>query len=116
VPKPWKKDRVVVPVVVEVDKGDAQIFAHEMSGLAPSVDLHAMDREDAGRALDQFIHHHILHRTPVVKIIHGRGTGVLREMTHNYLRASDLVSFFRDAHHVGETGGVTYVVLEITES
>ncbi len=86
------------------------VLAAELGG-APSVDLHGMDRDDAIRTLDAEISHHAAIGTEVIEIIHGRGTGALRDAVRNHLKSNKLVAYFRDADHPGKQGGVTYAAL-----
>ena len=52
-------------------------------------------------------------RLPSVVIIHGKGTGVLRQAVHTYLKGAPHVKSFRlGAYGEGETG-VTIVQLSI---
>lgn len=86
------------------------IFAAEI-GDPPKTDLHALDVHEALRTVDQFINHEFLEGSDVIKIIHGRGTGKLREAIHAFLTNHELVAYFRDANVPGQIGGSTYAVL-----
>jgi len=95
-----------------VDAYEASIFAAELGGETPELDLHGMNVDDAIREIDRYINHEALAGTEVVKIIHGRGTGKLRAEIHKYLRGqTELVARFRDSNAPGEMGGATYAVL-----
>jgi DNA mismatch repair protein MutS2 len=86
------------------------VLAAEL-GEAPSIDLHGLDRVDAIRMLDAEISHHAAIGTEVIEIIHGRGTGALRDAVRSHLKSNMLVAYFRDADHPGKQGGVTYAAL-----
>ncbi len=87
------------------------IFAAEL-GDAPEIDLHGMDVPLAVSQLDQYINHEFVAGSEAVKIIHGRGTGKLRDAIHAYLKKqTELVAAFRDSRSPGQQGGVTIAAL-----
>jgi DNA mismatch repair protein MutS2 len=86
------------------------IFAAEL-GEAPSIDLHQLDRTEAIRETDAFIAREAAKGTEAVAIIHGRGSGSLRQAIRIHLKANPLVVFFRDADSPAQQGGVTYAAL-----
>jgi DNA mismatch repair protein MutS2 len=68
--------------------------------------------EDAERELEKFLDEAILAGLPSVRIVHGKGEGVLRHLTHRLLRRNPNVSDFRDGEP-GEGGhGVTIAALK----
>jgi DNA mismatch repair protein MutS2 len=75
------------------------------------IDLRGMDREGALAALDHFLDRATLQGTPIVRIVHGKGTGVLRKSIQEYLSRHANVEELRLGEH-GEGGsGVTIVKL-----
>jgi DNA mismatch repair protein MutS2 len=86
------------------------MFAAEI-GSAPMIDLHNLETHEALLTLDRFINHEFMEGTEAVKIIHGRGTGKLRDTVHAFLRNHDLVAKFRDAQAPSQQGGVTVAAL-----
>lgn len=93
---------------------EAAIFAAELGGEAPEIDLHELDSIDqAIHRLDAFINHEAVAGTEVIRIIHGHGTGKLRAEVEKYLRSqTELVKRFRGSNKPGEQGAVTYAALE----
>ncbi len=89
---------------------EARLFAAEL-GTAPELDLHGLDTVSAEREADTFLHHHYMQRTPVIKIIHGRGTLILRDMLQRMLQKHPLVSSFRGSRNPHESDAVIYVAL-----
>mgnify|MGYP001598232775 CR=1 FL=1 len=90
---------------------EASIFAAEL-GEAREIDLHGESIDVALSLLDAFLNHEFVAGTEVVKIIHGRGEGKLRDAIREALaKQTELVAFFRDAESRKEQGGVTYVAL-----
>lgn len=110
--KPWKQSHAKPAKQEElVSLAESKIFGAELSGNAPSVDLHGMHVEAAVHVLDLFLHTEFMRHTDVIKIIHGRGSGTLREAVHVFLRAQTLVETYRDGRNPSEILGVTYAVL-----
>ncbi|MEA2553856.1 MAG: mismatch repair protein MutS2 [Fimbriimonadaceae bacterium] len=76
------------------------------------IHLRAMRAEDAIRDLEKFIDDATLAGVPSVRIVHGKGEGILRKVTQDYLRKNPNVASFRDGEP-GEGGhGVTVAVLK----
>ena len=74
-------------------------------GLA-EVDLRGMNVEEALIEVDRFIDSSVLSGIHQVTIIHGKGTGVLRDAIQNHLKHHTSVKSFRlGAYGEGETGG-----------
>lgn len=74
------------------------------------LDLHGMRGEEAQPALEKYLDDAILTGYNSVRINHGRGTGTLRTVVHNYLKSHPQVRSFHlaPAHEGGE--GVTIVL------
>lgn len=87
-------------------------FAAELNEDVPQVDLHGQTVDQAVHALDQALNHAFMHGDEALRVLHGRGSGVLRKAVHDFLRQqTQLVAYFRDADAVGQQGGLTVVVL-----
>ena len=63
--------------------------------------------DEAAAALDKFIDDAYLAHITTVRIIHGKGTGRLREGVHQYLRSHRLVKNFKLAEFGEGDAGVT---------
>lgn len=76
------------------------------------VDLRGMTQDEALEVLDKYLDDAVLASTPFVRIIHGKGTGVLRRAVSQALRADPRVFRYRlgDAAEGGD--GVTVAHLE----
>ena len=73
-------------------------------GLA-EVDLRGMNIEEALIEVDRFIDSSVLSGVHQITIIHGKGTGVLREAIQNHLKKHKSIKSFRlGAYGEGETG------------
>jgi DNA mismatch repair protein MutS2 len=76
------------------------------------LDLRGQRAEDALAALDQYLENAYLSGMPFVRIIHGKGTGRLRQVVREALRQSQHVKRFETGHE-GEGGdGVTVAHME----
>ena len=96
---------------VQTNPYETSVFAAEL-GETREIDLHGEYVDTAISLLDAFINHEFVAGTPVVKIIHGRGEGKLRDAIHDYLKnQTTLVAYYRDAQARKQQGGVTYAAL-----
>ncbi len=76
----------------------------------PKLDLHGYDRETARVAINDFIKDNYKMKKELITIVHGRGTGILRETTKNILQKHPLVIDFK-THYFNE--GCTIVQIKI---
>ena len=61
----------------------------------PKIDLHGYDRDSARMATVDFILENIALGNDTVVIIHGIGTGALREEVHNVLKNNKMVNEYK---------------------
>ncbi len=93
------------------DEMRSLIFGAEM-GEVPEIDLHTTDSVSEGIVmLDFFLDQQFVLEERVVKIIHGRGTGVMKSAVEEHLCGHVHVDYYEQATHISEVGGVMYVVL-----
>ncbi len=76
------------------------------------VDLRGMDSVEAIMEVDRFIDNAILNHQSVIYVIHGKGTGVLRNAVQNHLRKHKCVKSFRLGVYGEGESGVTVVELK----
>ena len=81
-------------------------------GSNEEIDLHGMRVLDALDELDKFLDSAVVSRLETVKVIHGHGTGKLREAVRWYLESHPSVREFHFGDPVHGGVGVTVVVLE----
>lgn len=111
-PKSWKQSREISqPIATPASIAESKIFGAELSGNAPSIDLHGLDIDAGLHDLDTFMHSAFMRGDDVIKVIHGRGTGKMREAVQTFLSEQQIAESFRDGHNPAEISGVTYVVL-----
>ena len=82
-----------------------------MRPLGEELDLHHLTVDEAFLELDQFLHTAFQAGMSRVWVVHGKGTGVLRQATRSYLAGHPLVKSYSpaDRYHGGE--GATQVEL-----
>lgn len=81
------------------------------SFLEPELDLHRFTVDEALLQVDEFLYEAYAARMFSVRIVHGKGTGALRNALRNYLPRHHLVKSFRRAVQGEGGGGVTIVKL-----
>ncbi len=74
-------------------------------------DIRGWRAEEVNQELDRYLNDAYLSNLPLVRIVHGKGTGVLRQVVRDILKSHSLVSSFR-LGEAGEGGdGVTVATL-----
>ncbi len=76
------------------------------------VDLRGMTVDEALGAMDLFLDNAMLGKLSVVTIIHGRGTGAVRQAVRQHLKRSRYVKTFRPGRYGEGEDGVTVVELK----
>ena len=76
----------------------------------PKLDLHGYDRESARVEIEDFVREQRKLKTEYAVIVHGIGTGVLRQMTQDVLRKNKYVIDFKTYYY---NQGCTLVKLNI---
>ena len=77
----------------------------------PEIDLRGMRADEALQAVALFMDDAILLGQAQVRILHGTGTGALRQLTRNYLRTLGGVRAYHDEHVQMGGSGITVVEL-----
>lgn len=78
----------------------------------PEIDLRGKRGEEAIGMVTLFIDEAIMVQSGELRILHGKGNGILREMIRQYLSAVDVVSWFGDEQIELGGAGVTVVRLD----
>jgi DNA mismatch repair protein MutS2 len=73
------------------------------------IDVRGMRADEALQAVTYFIDDAIIVNVEQVRILHGTGTGVLRELIRKYLKTIPSVSSFREEHVQFGGAGITVV-------
>ncbi|MGM0667147.1 MAG: endonuclease MutS2 [Bacteroidota bacterium] len=83
------------------------------SGFSPDKDIRGMRADQALDAVQEFIDEAIMVQYPTLRILHGKGDGILRNIIREYLSGADLVKNFYDAHVEAGGSGITIVEMDI---
>ncbi len=77
----------------------------------PEVDLHRLTADEAIEELEAFIGEAYCAGVPAVRVVHGKGTGILRSTVRSWLPKQRLVKSFRSGWTWEGGDGVTVVEL-----
>lgn len=80
--------------------------------LENKIEIRSLTKDEAFEKLDQYLDRVVLAGFTTVYIIHGKGEGILREMTHEFLRKHPQVESFRLGYPEEGGMGVTVVTLK----
>ena len=89
------------------------LFAEaELDPHIPALDLHGSSVVEAHYVVDLFLDKAFCSGERVVKIIHGKGSGTLRDGIIKFLKRHAQVAGHHQSLNEGEQGGVVYVALK----
>jgi dsDNA-specific endonuclease/ATPase MutS2 len=77
-----------------------------------TLDLHTFRPSEAGEVVDAFVEESRARGWQEVRIVHGKGTGALRELVHTHLRRSPHVTAFRLGDQNSGSWGATLATLK----
>jgi DNA mismatch repair protein MutS2 len=83
-----------------------------MAAFNPTLDLRGERAEDALTKLMGFVDDATMLGIPEMRILHGRGNGVLRQVVRDYLRQTRAIASIGDEHADRGGDGVTLAVLK----
>jgi len=89
--------------------GYSDILSEKMANFNLQVDIRGKRGEDALSIVKQYINDAILLNISEVKILHGKGYGILRTLIHDYLRSIPEIKRFKDEHIERGGHGITIV-------
>jgi DNA mismatch repair protein MutS2 len=92
--------------------GASQISMRKALHIAPEIMIRAMRVEEAQPMLDKYMDDAYAAGLHEARIIHGKGTGVLRKFVQEYLRSHPLASSHRPGDDPEGGGGVTVVTFK----
>lgn len=78
----------------------------------PELDIRGYMADDGWFAVDKYIDEAIMSGVNTIRIIHGKGTGALRNALHNFMRNDKRISSFRLGAYGEGDAGVTVVELK----
>ncbi len=81
--------------------------------ITDSFDLHSFSPKDIRAVVEAYLAEAHKKRFATVRIIHGKGVGVQREIVRNVLSETDFVKSFKNAPEFSGSWGATIVVLDV---
>ena len=88
------------------------VIDEHKSRFNPEIDVRGMRGDEALLAVQHFVDDAILVGTGSVRILHGKGNGILRQLVREYLSGIPNVTNYRDEHV--QFGGAGITVVEIS--
>ena len=95
-----------------VSKDTRDVIDNRKLNFKQDIDVRGMRGDEAISAITYFIDDAILVGVSRVRILHGTGSGILRQLIRQYLATVPNVSHFRDEHVQFGGAGITVVDLE----
>ena len=112
IPADAPKDDKTFKAATFVSKQTRAAIDEKKLRFKPEIDLRGMRADEALQAVALFMDDAILLEQAQVRILHGTGTGALRQLTRNYLRTLGGVRAYHDEHVQMGGSGITVVELE----
>jgi DNA mismatch repair protein MutS2 len=84
----------------------------DIASFSPEIDVRGMRTEDALGAIERLFDRALMMGFGNLKILHGKGDGILRKMIRQYLKKYDQVDRLEDEHMDRGGDGITYVYLK----
>ncbi len=110
-----KRKKVAKVSRSEVPKEVRRSFSSNSGDIAdfsPEIDVRGMRTEEALGAIERLLDRAIMMGFGNLKILHGKGDGILRKMIRQYLRKYEQVDRMEDEHADRGGDGITYVYLK----
>ncbi|HMR19532.1 MAG TPA: endonuclease MutS2 [Sphingobacterium sp.] len=92
-------------------KRQSVMSSESIADFHPEVDVRGMRTEDALHQIELVLDRAVMIGYPSLKIIHGKGDGILRKFVRDYLRKYNHVSRFEDEHADRGGDGITYAYI-----
>nr|WP_240935678.1 Smr/MutS family protein [Hymenobacter sp. HDW8] len=93
-------------------QGSGMDMTGRIANFSPNLDLRGERAEDALQKVMAFVDDAVMLGIPEIKFVHGRGNGVLRQITRDYLRSVRSVASVADEHAERGGDGATVAVLK----
>jgi len=104
------EDVTVTQDKIEEKKRKPNVSLNRAMHAVSEIHLRNMRAEEALQLLEKFLDDAVLANIPSVRIVHGKGEGILRKVVQDYLRRHPSVRSFRDADPAEGGQGVTIAV------
>ncbi len=78
----------------------------------PEIDIRGVRGDEAIRQVQDLIDNALMVQHSNLRILHGKGNGILRQLVRQYLATVDVVKSFRDEHVDMGGSGITVVEMD----
>jgi len=95
----------------KVDLGDWNVSTRRVQ-FRPDIDLRGKRADEAMEIVVDFIDEAIMVNARELRVLHGKGNGILRQLIREYLHTVDLVEWYGDEHVDRGGAGITVIRLE----
>ena len=95
----------------EIRRSYSSQVTDAVANFSPEIDVRGMRGEEALYEIEKYLDKAIMMSFSNLKIIHGKGDGILRKLIRNYLKKYSEVSRMEDEHPDRGGDGITYVYL-----
>jgi DNA mismatch repair protein MutS2 len=89
------------------------IHVPEKTGVGPELHLLGRTTDEARELVEQYLDDAFMAGLPIVRLVHGKGTGALRKTVRTLLSAHPLVESFRDGERSEGGAGATVAALKV---
>ncbi len=103
--KKLKNKRTTKPSVLSAN------FSERRLTFKPEIDIRGQRVEEAIRKIQEFIDEAIMFEAAQLRILHGKGNGILKQTIRDYLRSEPMVKNYKDEHVDFGGAGITVVHL-----
>jgi DNA mismatch repair protein MutS2 len=103
--------RLKIKTQSKVNLGDWDVTNRRVT-FRPDIDLRGKRADEAMEMVVDFIDEAIMVGSSELRILHGKGNGILRQLIREYLHTVDLVEWYGDEHVDRGGAGITVVRLE----
>ena len=94
----------------KADLGDWDVSRRRIK-FSPDIDVRGKRAEEALQAITDLIDEAIMVQAHDLRVLHGKGNGILRELIRQQLSATDVVEWYRDEHVERGGAGITLIKL-----
>ncbi|HZH54991.1 MAG TPA: Smr/MutS family protein, partial [Sphingobacteriaceae bacterium] len=95
----------------QVQRKSGSRMTRDASNFSPEIDVRGMRTETALNEIEKVLDQAIMLGYPNLKIVHGKGDGILRRFIREYLRKYSEISHMEDEHADRGGDGITYAYL-----
>lgn len=103
------KPSFTAPGISGGSKSQGKKSLSKAASISTEINLLGLTVDEALSELDKYLDDAYLSHLPSVRVVHGKGTGALRNAVHNYLRRVKYVNSYRLAEYGEGDSGVTVV-------